>query len=278
MIGPTRSAICLIRVGLHLAFGLTLATFILPFLTRVSRRELQRHWSRELLGILGMQLEVAGADRTVREVIAGELLVANHVSWLDVFVINSLAPATFVCKSEVRRWPVIGTLCARTGTIFLDRSSKFAAQRTLGVLAERLRLGERVALFPEGTTGDGSHLLPFHPALLQSAVVSGAPIQPVAIRYLDSSGKPSDAANYCGETSFWQSLRAIASTPGIVSRLTVLEQIPSTNNTRKELTEKAHGAIRRCLTITESIPLSLAVALEPRLTPVLSLADECQAS
>jgi len=132
----------LTRVGVHLVFGWCLATACYPFLAQTSRRKLQQRWSRDLLDMLGLRLEVSGpAAPDMSNGIHG-LLVANHVSWLDVFVIGALAPATFVCKSEVRRWPLIGGLCAKTGTVFLERGSKFAAQRTHQVLARKLGRGE----------------------------------------------------------------------------------------------------------------------------------------
>jgi len=174
-------------------------------------------------------------------------MVANHVSWVDVFVICSLAPATFVCKSEVRRWPLIGSLCAKTGTVFLERGNKFAAQRTHRALAGKLRQGERVALFPEGTTGEGKALLPFRAALLQSAIDAGTQIQPLAIRYLDARRNHATAANYCGDTSFWQSLCAIAAAPGMIAGISILEPVATTRGTRKELAEQTHALIRLSL-------------------------------
>ncbi|TRZ97279.1 MAG: 1-acyl-sn-glycerol-3-phosphate acyltransferase [Rhodocyclaceae bacterium] len=247
MIRYVRAGTCLARVGVHIAYGLSIATVVYPFVAEARRRRLQQRWSRHLLDILGLHLEVSGATPPTRGNALHGLMVANHVSWVDVFVISSLVPATFVCKSEVRRWPLIGTLCAKTGTVFLERGSKFAAQRTHQALTGKLKQGESVALFPEGTTGEGKELLPFRAALLQAAIDAGTRIQPLAIRYLDARGNHATAANYCGATSFWESLCAIAAAPGMTASIRILEPVASACGSRKELAELTHTSIRLCL-------------------------------
>lgn len=237
----------LARVGVHLVYGLSLATACYPFIARASRCRLQQRWSHDLLDMLGLRLEVSGSATPGMSNAIHGLLVANHVSWLDVFVISALAPATFVCKSEVRRWPLIGGLCAKTGTVFLARGSKFAAQRTHQALAAKLRQGEPVAIFPEGTTTEGKTPLPFRAALMQSAIDAGTPIQPLAIRYLDKHGDPAAAANYCGATSFWQSLCGIAGTSDMTASIAILEPVATASVSRKELAGTTHALIRLSL-------------------------------
>jgi len=232
-----RDALRLAGVAQHLAYGLCVATLLYPLLSPASRRRLQQRWSRRLLAILGVRLEVSGAAAL------HGLLVANHISWLDVFVISSIAPATFVCKSEVRRWPLIGLLCARTGTVFLERGSRSAARQVNRTLAGKLRNGEPVVVFPEGTTSAGASLLAFRAALLQSAIDAETHVQPLALRYRDGQGMTAVAAAYCGETSFWQSLRAIASAPEITASIDILEKLPSAAQTRRNLCEQAHAVI-----------------------------------
>ena len=241
---PIRSGTRLARVGVHIVYGLGISTALFPFIAAAQRRWLQQRWSRHLLEMLDLRLELSSPVAADRGSAGRKMIVANHVSWIDVFVISSLVPATFVCKSEVRRWPLIGNLCAGTGTVFLERGNKFAAQRTQLALTEKLRQGDCVALFPEGTTGEGMALLPFRGALLQSAIDAAAPIQPMAIRYLDGRGNPSSAANYCGETSFWQSLCAIAAAPALTASVNILELVASADGSRKDLAERAHALIR----------------------------------
>ncbi|TRZ69837.1 MAG: 1-acyl-sn-glycerol-3-phosphate acyltransferase [Rhodocyclaceae bacterium] len=241
------AGIRLVRVGVHLVYGWCLVTALYPLIHRHDKLKLQQGWSISLLDILGLRLAVSAPAALGLEGRISGLVVANHVSWLDVFVISAIRPVTFVCKSEVRRWPLIGTLCEGVGTVFLERGNKAAAMRTVQVLAAKLIQGDGVAVFPEGTTGEGVTLLPFRTALLQAAVDTGVSVQPLAIRYLDANGIHALAANYCGEISFWQSLCSIVSCPDITASVSILEQVPAASRCRKELTEMSHALIRRSL-------------------------------
>jgi 1-acyl-sn-glycerol-3-phosphate acyltransferase len=166
-------------------------------------------WSRDMLRIMGVQLKVHGPAPA-----AGPcLVVANHISWLDILVINAAQPVRFVSKSDVLRWPLLGSLVAGAGTLFIERESRRDALRMVQLMAERLQAGDRVAVFPEGTTGDGRGLLPFHPNLLQSAIAADAPIVPVALRYVKANSQERhDAPVFVGSTtlvaSIWTTLRA----------------------------------------------------------------------
>lgn len=166
-------------------------------------------WSRDMLRIMGVQLEVRGQAPA-----AGPcLVVANHISWLDILVINAAQPVRFVSKADVLRWPLLGSLVAGAGTLFIERESRRDALRMVQLMAERLQAGDRVAVFPEGTTGDGRGLLPFHPNLLQSAIAADAPIVPVALRYVKANSQERhDAPVFVGSTtlvaSIWTTLRA----------------------------------------------------------------------
>jgi len=239
MAGRILTVIRLARVAHHLIYGLCVGTAVYPFISRPSRRRIQQRWSQRLLSILGVRLPPVGQD------CGSGLLVANHISWLDVFAISSLAPASFVCKSEVRDWPLIGLLCERTDTIFIERASRSAALRVSQTLAGKLREGDRIAVFPEGSTSEGATLLPFRGALLHSAILSESLVQPLALRYLDTQGRTTTVPAYCGETTFWQSLCAIASAPGMTASIEMLETI--TAQTRKDFCEKAHAQIKTCL-------------------------------
>jgi 1-acyl-sn-glycerol-3-phosphate acyltransferase len=123
-------------VGLHLCWGAATVAVAYPWIEPRLRRALKQRWSRQLLEILGIKLCVRGTA-----VVPAGLLVANHVSWLDIFVINALTPAAFVSKDDVRHWPLIGWLCTHTETIFLERGSRTAAQRTLTTMVDRLHAG-----------------------------------------------------------------------------------------------------------------------------------------
>lgn len=233
----------LARVGLHLGYGMATAALVYPVVGRATRLELKRRWSRQLLAMLGVRLH---ADAALPP--APALLVANHISWLDIFVINALAPSAFVCKADVRDWPLIGWLCARTETVFMPRGSRSAAKQAGEIVAACLRQGWRVAVFPEGTTSDGSGLLPFRPALLQGAVDAGCRVHPLALCYLDGGGRTSSmAAAYCGATTLWQSLRRIAAAPRLEARLRVLPPLEGRSAERRALAAGAEASIGQTL-------------------------------
>lgn len=178
------------------------AGLLLGAASRDPRAAVARLWARSLLWALGVRLHVAGeAPR------GPALLVANHVSWLDVLAIAAVQPATFVCKSEIATWPAIGWLLRRADTVFIRRRSLRDILRVNAELRTRFAAGESIAVFPEGTTTDGSLTLPFRPALFQPAVERALPVQPVMLAY---SG---DQAVYVGDTSFGTSLLAIARAP-----------------------------------------------------------------
>jgi len=236
------AALRLARVGVHLGGGLATAALVYPLLRRPARLKLKQRWSRQLLGMLGVRLEAAEAALP-----APALLVANHISWLDIYVINAVAPAAFVCKAEVRQWPLIGWRCERTETVFMPRGSRNAARHASGIVTARLREGWQVAVFPEGTTSDGGTLLPFHGALLQGAVDAGCRVQPLALRYLDGDGQPTIAPAYCGDTTLLQSLKRIAAAPPLQVRLDILAPLEGCGADRRALAEGARAAIRQAL-------------------------------
>ncbi|WP_228720769.1 lysophospholipid acyltransferase family protein [Nitrogeniibacter mangrovi] len=216
---------------------LTSAT-VFPFLGIATRGRIRQRWSRTLLRILGIELHISGAALIERG-----LLVANHVSWVDIFVINALTPAAFVSKADVREWPVIGWLSAVNETVFLRRGSRGHARVINDEIAECMANGRHVALFPEGTTTDGSHVLHFHAALLQPAILTGHPIQPVALRYRTPEGGFTRAAAYDGDVSLGQCIASIVGSRRIVVHLDVLPAIDTGTAHRREIARAAHAAI-----------------------------------
>lgn len=227
-----------LRIALHLLKGVALVLFVYPCSASSRRLALKQSWSQRLLDILGVRVDVAPG-----EIVAGSLVVANHISWLDVFVLNAARPLAFVAKSEVREWPLIGWLAARTDTVFLRRGSRGHARLVNAEIGALFAAGKAVAVFPEGTTTDGSRLLGFHAALLQAAIESGRPIQPVALVYAAADGTRSQAPAYVGDTSLLASLNAILAAPGIVARLSILPALPPGAGGRRELAGAARAAI-----------------------------------
>jgi 1-acyl-sn-glycerol-3-phosphate acyltransferase len=239
----------LARVAVHLAWGFAASALLLPLLPVEKRLALRRHWSAALLRNLGVRLR---ADAC--EIAPGSLIVANHVSWLDVFVINALSPAAFVAKDDVARWPGLAWLIARNETVLLRRGSARAVQRANAEVASLLASGRRVAVFPEGTTTDGSRVLPFRAALLQAAIDKTAAVYPLALEYRDDAGRRSAAAAYTGDTSLWQSLRAIAAARVVEARVTVLAPVDATAFTRRDLAARLRAPIELACGAARAVP------------------------
>lgn len=202
-----RSLWRLMLVLVLLLAGLLIEVLVFPLIGIRQRETCIRHWSRLLLRAVGIHVRVSGAVPS-----GACLIAANHVSWLDIMVINAQRPAQFVAKSEIRDWPVLGLLVARAGTHFIERARRHAVHAVIQELTRALREGRAVGVFPEGTTNDGRSLKPFHANLLQAALDAPAPVVPLSIRYQDAQGRPSDAIDYVGDITFvdslWRILRA----------------------------------------------------------------------
>ena len=204
---PLRAAGRLLLAVIHALGGLATIALRFPRMNDAQREAAVQAWSLRMLRLLGVALEVRGEPPAAGPV----LLVANHISWLDILVMHAARYCRFVSKADVKRWPLIGTLATGGGTIYIERESRRDALRVVHAMAESLRQGEVVAVFPEGTTGDGVRLLPFHANLIQAAISAGAPAQPVALSFLDAgTGWPSRSPSYVGDEtllgSVWRTL------------------------------------------------------------------------
>jgi 1-acyl-sn-glycerol-3-phosphate acyltransferase len=207
-------------MAIHVMAGLGTVTFVFPFVDERKRRRLVRRWSARLLTVVRVRLQVIGppAELNMRDIVSnamrpggrGAMLVLNHVSWLDIFVVHSVRPAHFVAKAEISRWPLLGFLVAKSGTIFIERGRRHAVREVNHRVTTLLEDNELVGLFPEGTTGDGERLLPFHANLVQPALDARAPIIIGGLRYRDPDGGPTNATLWTGDTTMFQSLLRIA--------------------------------------------------------------------
>jgi 1-acyl-sn-glycerol-3-phosphate acyltransferase len=239
-----RRLLRLARLTLHLLHALFIAAFTYPGKTTAQQAAVRRRWSRQLLGILHISLEARGAPAALPERC---LIVSNHISWLDIFVINAVLPATFVSKAEVARWPLVGWLCTRAGTLYIERGSKSGARRANDGIAQTLQDGVPVAICPEGTTSYGNELLPFHPALFQPAVEAVAQVLPVMLRYSSAAHAVCRSAAYVGDDSLLGSIWAIVSTRHISASVAVLPAIASKGLSRRELAVATEAAIAAAL-------------------------------
>jgi 1-acyl-sn-glycerol-3-phosphate acyltransferase len=231
------------RLARHLGSAYASAVLRTPRLEPAGRRRLVADLAREMLDVLEVRLIVRGAPPAG----APALVVANHVSWLDMYVLNAVAGARFVAKSEVQGWPGFGTIADRFGTFFIVRGSYRDAARVRTAAARALAGGERVAVFPEGTTTDGTTVGHFYPALFQSAIDAGAPVQPVAIRYLDACGRRSHAPVFVGDTTILESLTQVLRQPWLAAEVTFGPALPPAGRTRRELAELARWWVRGTL-------------------------------
>ena len=192
--------------------GLVWAVVFMPWLGRAMRALAMKTFARCLLAICGVRLMVTGQATGWPHPC---LLVSNHISWIDIYVVLAQAPVVFIAKSEIRSWPVIGWLVRLSGTIFIERGSRHALRGVLHQAASRFKAGHAVLFFPEGTTSDGLGLLPFHSNLFSLAQQDvDLPICALTIRYAQH-GQPSTVPAYIGEMTLLQSMVAILTTPGL---------------------------------------------------------------
>ena len=251
-----------VRLALHIAHGLALA-LVYPRLTPALRRRILQRWSSDLLHIFNVEMASTGHPLPARG-----LIVSNHISWLDIFVLNALMPMRFVAKAEVRHWPLLGWLCARAGTLFIERGNARAAARMNTQLGALMRQGECLAVFPEGTSTDGAQVAPFHASLLQPAIDAGVPLHPLALRYEDARGERSAAAAYYGDLSFGASLWTLLNTSTLRVRVTVIPALDVSVSDRRTLAQDART----------HIAAALAHAASHKLHPALTPAQQTDAN
>jgi 1-acyl-sn-glycerol-3-phosphate acyltransferase len=198
-----------LRVVAHVARGAWIVALHFPRLDEVRQHAHVQAWAATLLVRAGVRLEVKGQPP-----VKGPLLaVSNHISWLDIPIMHAARHCRFISKSDVKGWPVIGMLATAAGTLYIERSSRRDALRMVSSMQQAFGRGEILAVFPEGTTGDGRELLPFHSNLLEAAVQCDAPVLPVGLRFVDGkTGETSYAATYVGDEtllgSIWRVLGA----------------------------------------------------------------------
>jgi 1-acyl-sn-glycerol-3-phosphate acyltransferase len=216
--------------GLH---GVAIVLLRFPTLDRSGRHERVRWWAGKMLRLLGLRLQVDGTFKA-----GAKMIAANHVSWLDILAVHAVCPeARFVSKAEVRDWPLVGRLVDAGDSLYIERHRKRDALRVVHQSAEALQAGDTVAVFPEGTTGPGDALLPFHANLLQAAIATAVPVQPVALRYADRRQPVSPSALWIGDTTLAQTLWLLATADGLVAHLRVLPARATAHADRRALVE-----------------------------------------
>ena len=234
----------LLLLLLHLLLGAAIAAVAFRLLNLVQRERVTRWWSRIILKIFGISVELSGSS-ALRD--QGHMLLINHVSWIDVYVVNSYRATRFVAKSEIRSWPLIGWLCQRVGTIFIERERRRAVHDVLGRAEHALLEGACVGIFPEGTTSDGSLLLPFHANLIEAAIKSGVPVIPATLSYRTGSRHLALAAAYVGDMTLYESACALLRARPLYASLELHDAIDTAGKTRHEVSRDARSVMLEAL-------------------------------
>jgi len=234
------------RVVVHLTWGAATMALVFPLIGPDRRRRIAKRWSDGVLDIFGLTLEVEGKPLPHRD--AGPvLMVGNHISWVDVYAYLSVADFRFIAKSEVKAWPLIGWFARNIGTIFVERDRPRDAVRVGRELRDALDAGHAVCLFPEGTTTDGSVVLPFSSVLISAAVDTGVPVQPVSIAYRRPDGGACTRAAFTGDATLVGSIWELAGGGRSVVKLSFLEPVPTAGVDRRALARQAEDAVRASL-------------------------------
>ncbi|HEX7386006.1 MAG TPA: lysophospholipid acyltransferase family protein [Castellaniella sp.] len=230
-----------VAVIVWIVLGLATELLVFPALRRSARRSVVRGWSRGLMVLCGVHLQVMG-----QPVLQGPVLwVSNHVSWVDIFAFNSVRTTSFVAKSDIRRWPVIGLLVAWAGTLFIDRGHRQAVRQASQQMQDCFTQGDAVGLFPEGTTTEGLDLLPFHAGLFDAAVQAQVAVQPVALRFMRGARRAPELA-FVGEQTLVANLWWLLGATRVRVECEFLPLIPvSAQSQRGTLAHQARAAIRQ---------------------------------
>jgi 1-acyl-sn-glycerol-3-phosphate acyltransferase len=206
------------QIWLHVICGVCTLSFIFPFLDRRSKDRKIQTWSKHLLKIFNIHLAVQDASLLSN---TPYLIASNHISWLDIHVINAFKPIRFVAKSEVEGWPIFGWMAKQLGTVFIRRDSTRHARQVVGQMAGVLKT-ESICIFPEGTSTVGDSVLPFKPNLFESAIVAQTPVFPLSIQYLSTVSKTrSKAPAFIGDMGLFESMSSIIKNRSLCAQITI---------------------------------------------------------
>jgi 1-acyl-sn-glycerol-3-phosphate acyltransferase len=229
------------RIILHTLYGVFLSTFILTTVSKRQRNWIISYWSRRLLHMMNIQVSIHGTPPT--HDLVSTMFVGNHISWLDIHVLNSIRAVRFIAKAEIRHWPVFGWLATQTNTLFIEREQKKDAVRVINTAAKSLMRGDCLCFFPEGTTTDGTELLTFKGSLIQAPINAKAKVWPFVIEYPDNKGEPNQEMAFTGETTLLASIWQIVSLSKPQAIITFLPIISPEGHERRGLTIAVRHAI-----------------------------------
>lgn len=221
-------------------FSAMIQILFFAFLNKNMRKKLIRSWANRLLSILQVKVVVSGeAPKLLRS--KHYLIVSNHISWLDIHVINSLGPQVFVAKSDVASWPIFGWIAKMIGTIFIQREKLSDLKRVIRLIKSRLNDGDSVCIFPEGTSSDGKSVLEFRSNLFEAVANTQHHILPIAIQYREYQ-RYSDRAAFIGDMGLLDSIKNILKSRVLEAHVVINEPL-SANGTRQSMALQARQSI-----------------------------------
>ena len=231
--------VTILRIIGQVCKGCFILLLIFPWLKAGQRHHSIRKWCQQLLGIFQMRLSVIGAEQLED---AHYLMAANHISWIDIHVINAFKPHYFVAKSEVASWPIFGWMAKQLGTLFIERGKASSIRKMVPELAAQL--GKKaICIFPEGTSTDGWQVAPFKPNLFEAAIVASAPVYVLAIQYFElQTGKKTTAPAFIGDMGLVDSMWNLICSPPICAQISISEKLPALKD-RKALAELSQSLI-----------------------------------
>ncbi|WP_306796289.1 lysophospholipid acyltransferase family protein [Nocardia sp. XZ_19_369] len=240
--------------------GLLISFPMVNLVTPPSKREsVQRGYARTLLSCLGMELRIVdrridqntrgavGEGSTARAVYGepgtGVMVVVGHIGWTDIVALAAVQPLGFVARADMVDWPVLGKLATLMRVIPIEREKLRALPGVVAQIGARLTAGDRIAVFPEGTTWCGRAYGSMRPALFQAAIDTATPVQPVRLRYLDQHGAQCTVPGFVGDDSFGSSARRVLRSRGMVAEI-VLAEVQQPGSDRRDLARRCEAAVR----------------------------------
>jgi 1-acyl-sn-glycerol-3-phosphate acyltransferase len=228
-----------LRIIVHVFKGCFILLLVFPWLKVEQQHRSIRHWCKQLLGIFQMRLSVIGAEQLED---THYLMAANHISWIDIHVINAFKPHYFVAKSEVASWPIFGWMAKQLGTLFIERGKSNSIRNMVQEVAGQLNQ-KAICIFPEGTSTDGKQVAPFKSNLFEAAIVANAPVYSLAIQYFDvRTGHKTTAPAFIGEMGLLDSIWNLICSPPICAQINISAKLPALKE-RKALAELSQSLI-----------------------------------
>ncbi|MGQ0442001.1 MAG: lysophospholipid acyltransferase family protein [Methylophilaceae bacterium] len=230
---------------LHTLIGVAIAALLWPLINQAKKLGLTQWWCKHLLGCFNIQVTTSGQRPPVDT--RATMFVANHISWSDIHVINSVIPLQFIAKLEIKDWPIFGYLVKKTGTVFIDRTNRKDAVRIVEIASSHLKNGDNLGFFPEGTTTDGTHMVKFKSSVIQAPIAANAIVWPIAIHYPMPNGSANTQMAYANNTTLIESMMNVIRLKNPVVSLHFLAPISTHQSTRQAVTKAAFDTISKQL-------------------------------